>query len=824
MELVCDTLPEEVSLRDLGERRLRDLTRSEHIFQVSTPSLPSEFPPLRTLDARPNNLRAQPNALIGREREIADVQELLHRTSVRLVTLTGPGGVGKTRLALQVASELLDEFAHGVWFVNLAPISDPKLVIPAITQALGVQERGSQPLAESLKAYLHEKQLLLLLDNFEQVLEAAPLVAELLSMAPQVKVLTTSRAVLHLSGEHEIVVPPLVLPERQVVADVVRLSQYEAVRLFIERACAVKQDFQVTNANAPAVAEICYRLDGLPLAIELAAARVKLFSPEALLPRLSRRLSILTSGPRDLPARQQTIRNTLDWSYQLLDEGEQTLFARLGVFAGGCTVEAAEAVGIIDRDLPGGVTAGIASLLDKSLLHPIESVDGEPRVTMLETIREYALERLTASGTEEIVREQYAQYYLALAEAAGLELRGPQQLAWFNRLDAEYDNLCAAMRWCGESGNAEQLGRISGALLWFWSFHGHRIEGLRWLELSLNRKNTLPTPVRAKVLLGAGWIAALQGNYVRTEAWCTESLALYRELDDLPGITLAVIALGWAAFPQGDGARTIAAYHEQLAMCRGQAYQRGIADLLIPLAHILSRLGELTAARAYFEESLILQRELGDRWAMAEVLQGLGTVARQQGDTTRAMPLLEEGLALYREFGDTAGVSDALNGLGQVAYLQGDYEQAASYFEKSLSLRREQGDSRGAGAILDNLGQTALAQGDIVRAKALLVESLSLFHAQYKEGISWVLQHLGDVAGAAGQLERSARLWGAAEVLREAIGSQLENMDQINSGRIAPIVRAQLGEDAFVAAWTAGRALPLEQAIAFALDEIDTSS
>jgi len=482
--LACDHLPPEMELRDLGTHRLKDLSRPEQIFQLVAPDLPADFPPLRSLDRRASNLPAQPTALIGREREVAAVCQLLRRADVRLLTLSGPGGVGKTRLALQVAAEMLDEFAHGASFVALAPISDPGLVVSTIVQTLGLREVSGQPLLDMLKAYLHPKQRLLLLDNFEQLLAAAPLLADLLTACPQLKLLVTSRAVLHLSGEQAFPVPPLTLPELQQLppaeADLVTsVSQYEAVRLFIARAQAVKPDFQVTTANAPAVAEICYRLDGLPLAIELAAAWVRLFPPQALLARLSSPLTLLTGGGRDLPERQQTLRQTLDWSYNLLDAGEQILFARLGVFAGGCTLEAAEAVCKWAGDLSVEVLDGLASLMDKSLLQQEEGRDGEPRFTMLETIREYAREQLERSGELDNVQQQHAAYYLALAEQAA------------DRLAIEHDNFRAALQW-GLEHDADAGLHLAGTLPVYWQRRGDLTEGRSWLQALLDRVAALP--------------------------------------------------------------------------------------------------------------------------------------------------------------------------------------------------------------------------------------------------------------------------------------------------------------------------------------------
>ncbi|HEV2583682.1 MAG TPA: AAA family ATPase, partial [Ktedonobacteraceae bacterium] len=432
-DLVEHNLPGGVSLQDLGAHRLKDLQHPSHLFQLVMVGLPADFPPPKTLDSHPNNLPIQPTSLIGREKEVATVQHLLRREDVRMLTLTGPGGTGKTRLGLQVAAEASERFVDGVFFVNLAPISDPALVVPTIAQTLELKETGEQPLLDLLKTSLREKQLLLLLDNFEQVVSAASQVADLLAACPKLKIVVTSRMVLYVRAEHEFAVPPLALPDPTRLPDLVALSQYDAIALFIQRAQAVKADFQVTNANAPAVAEICARLDGLPLAIELAAARSKLFSPQALLPRLDSRLKLLVGGARDLPMRQQTLRGTIAWSYDLLEEAEKILFRRLSVFVGGCTLEAAEAVCNSNGDLEIDVLDTIVRLVDKSLLRQEAEIDGEPRLLMLETIREYGLEALAVNGETEDTRYAHAQYYMALAEEAEQGLDGPKQVMWLER-------------------------------------------------------------------------------------------------------------------------------------------------------------------------------------------------------------------------------------------------------------------------------------------------------------------------------------------------------------------------------------------------------
>jgi predicted ATPase len=429
-ELVCDQLPPNVEIRDLGEYRLSGLTHSEHIFQLVVSDLLADFPPLTTLDRYPNNLPAQSTPLIGRTREVAALRDLILREDVRLVTLTGPGGIGKTRLAVHVAAELIDHFSSGIFYITLATISEPTLVITAIAQTLDVREATDETLFFSLKAYLRDKRMLLLLDNFEQVLAAAPMLAELLEAAPWLKIIVTSRVTLHLSGEHTFAVPPLEVPNLRQLPVLTLLSEYKAVRLFIERAQAVKADFAVTNESAPAVAEICHRLDGLPLAIELAAARSKLLIPQALLARLSSRLKLLTSGARDRPARQQTLRNTIAWSYDLLEPEEQTLFARLAVFVGGWTLEAAEAVCNANEDLPIDILDGLQSLLDKSMLQPAEAAGVESGFVMPETLREYALEQLEVSGEAETLRRQHAVLCsVGGSSGAGLVRARPGHLA-----------------------------------------------------------------------------------------------------------------------------------------------------------------------------------------------------------------------------------------------------------------------------------------------------------------------------------------------------------------------------------------------------------
>ena len=548
-EMVRDQLPAGMSLADLGEHRLKDLFRPERVFQLVSLDLPSEFPPLRTLDTYRNNLPLQPTPLVGREEEVAEVRDLLRGEATRLLTLTGPGGIGKTRLALQAAADLLDDFPDGTFFAPLATLTEAELFLPAVAETLGVRETGEQPLDESLKDYLSERQLLLMLDNFEQVLGAAPAVTELFAGAPGLKVLATSRAPLGLYGEHEFPVPPLSMPDLKRPPPLERLTQYEAVRLFVERARALKPDFEVNNESAPAVAEICVRLDGLPLAIELAAARIKMLPPKAMLQRLGNRLKLLTGGARDLPERQRTLRATIEWSHALLDEGEQLLFRRLAVFSGGRTLEAIEAICDAEGDLPVDTFEGVSSLLDKSLLGQEEGPGGEPRFVMLETVHEFAREKLQGSGEAEQIKRAHAQYFLTLAEEAHPELLGANQLQWLEKLEAEHDNMRAALSWALERKEAEVALRLGGALFWFWSVRGYYSEGRRWLEEGQAMEGRGSPESRAMALAGAGALASQQGDLDRAQEACEEGLELLehqaREASEAKLCLLA--GLGWVA-------------------------------------------------------------------------------------------------------------------------------------------------------------------------------------------------------------------------------------------------------------------------------------
>jgi predicted ATPase/serine/threonine protein kinase/DNA-binding CsgD family transcriptional regulator len=768
------------------------------------------------------HLPIQPNPLIGREQEVAAIQRLLSRQEVRLLALTGPGGTGKTRLGLQVAAELSDRFPDGVYFVNLAPISDPALVVPTIAQTLGVKESAEQPLLDLLSAFLREKQLLLLLDNFEQVVSAAVQVAELLATCPKLKGIVTSRAVLHVRWEQEFAVPPLSMPDPKHLPDLVTLSQYEAVALFIQRAQAARPEFQLTNANAAAVAEICVRLDGLPLAIELAAARIKVLSPQALLARLGQRLTVLTSGARDVPVRQQTLRNTITWSYDLLEAAEQQLFRRLSVFGGGWTLGAAEALyAALDdgsNDGAGGLLDRITSLLDNSLLYRMDSEGNEPRFAMLETLREYAFESLAASQELNAARQAHAAYYLRLVEAE-LEREEGRQREKLELLEQEHDNLRAALRFTleqAEAGRDSAMALHLGSVLTpFWLMRGHWSEGRAFLERALTKREGVGGTVLAKALVATGKLAFQQGDYERAELLAEESLALFREIGDTRGSTPALEILGVLAWNRGKLSSAQALLQEALALYKQTSDKQATVNLLVDLAWLARGQGEYTRARVLCEECLTLSSDLGDtRGAANAQLLMAQMLFDTQATPTLVRTQAEDVLALYRQVDDKEGIAACFHLLGQIILLQDETEEARSWFEQSVALHKELGHQAGLAWAVSGLARVAFAQGDYIVARNRYEESLARAKAMDdQELLVSCMEGMAMVVSAQGEPAWAARLWGAAEVLRKTIGEPLSPVEHAFYERAIMDARRRLGERAFEAGWVQGRTMTPDQAL-----------
>jgi predicted ATPase/class 3 adenylate cyclase len=778
--LVERDLPKGSSLRDQGLHRLKDLAQPEHIFQLVTPGLPDDFPQLRSLDAFPNNLPRQLTSFVGREREMMDVKNLLSTSP--LLTLTGSSGSGKTRLALQVGAELVETFRDGVWLVALEVVSDQLMVPRAIASAVGVHEDLSfvaRPLSDVLVDSLKEKSLLLIVDNCEHVLSASAEIATLLLRScPDVRILATSQERLGVGGERVYQVSSLSIPSPQQPPTAERLAQYEAVRLFTERAALSQPRFTLTAGNAPAVAQVVQQLEGIPLAIELAAARVKVMSVDQIAARLNERFRLLTVGPRTDAPRHQTLRAALDWSYDLLSEAEQGLLRRLAVFAGSFDLEAVEA---ICGDQAGADILDLLSRLVEKSLVMFDEQDATARYRLLETVRLYGQEMLTAAGEEPAVRARHRDWYLIMAERAEPALAGPEQKDWLDRLELEHDNFRAALRW-SLSGDDETgpLLRLAGALWRFWEIRGHWIEGRKWLETTLAKTAGVEGPSRIKVLSGAANLAFDQGDFPRAHALGEGTLALSQKVGDKQGTVVCLNLLG-------------------LEACSIENFGR---------------------ARELGAESLRLSQELGDTMGIAGGLAILGLVARGEGDTTKAIEQLTQSLQHFRALGDRLRSSLVLLNLGLVVREQGDLNQARVLFEESLDLFKTLGDRWGVAFSQSNLGILAWTQHEHERAADLYKESLVLRRElKDKRGIATSLVGLAAVATRQEHFERAATLFGAAEALRESIEVALPPFIRGEYDNLIASVRSKLPSAIYEKARSRGRALDQDQAIDYALKD-----
>jgi len=761
------------------------------------------------------NLPEQLTSFVGRRRELVEIMHLLERT--RLLMLTGVGGTGKTRLALRVAAEVLDRYPDGVWLVDLAPLADSTLVPYAVAAATGVRAEPGQPLVATLLAALRARQLLLVIDNCEHLLDACAHLADgLLRACPRVRILATSRQALGIVGEVSRHVPSLAVPAEGHLPPIESLTAYEAIQLFVDRALMVRPSFTVSNQNAPAVAQVCKRLDGIPLALELAAARLRVLSVDQIAQRLDDRFRLLTGGSRTALPRQQTLRATLEWSHALLTEPERILFRRLAVFAGSFDLAAAAAVGdlVDDLDL-------LTQLVDKSLV-VVEEAE-ETRYRLLETVRQYGREQLDQSGEAGAVRARYRAWYRALAERAEPELSGPRQCHWLDRLECDHDNLRSVLEGSAAdpSGLEEGL-RMAAALLRLWIVRGYLGEGRHLLAPLLATAAASPslrqTMARMGGIYAASFAALFQGDYAASGSLSEEWLALARDLGDERGIWLANDMLARTIMNLVDYSRAAVLFTGELAATRKQGYRFGICSALVGLG-VLARLqGDHERAVGFCEECLALSREAGDLWFIGQALSNLGLVRYQQGQYGVARTHFGEALEVRRALGDRPGIAWSLINLGDVAQAQGDGAAARARFEESLALLRDLGDRSGRADALASLGRVVLARRDFAAARACYMESLALRRdLGHRLAMPAMLEDLAGLSAARERHARALTLYGAAAALRDVLGAPRSSADRARIERWVGPAWAVLGDVAAAQAWAAGQAMTLEQAIVYAM-------
>ena len=846
-ELVRDYLLEGTELRDMGEWQLKDITCPEHIYQLMVPGLPSEFSPLRMMDALRSNLPAQLTSFIGRKKEIVAIKQLIANN--RLTTLVGPGGTGKTRLSLEIGADLLNAFPDGVWFIELAPLTDPALVPQGAATALGLREEPERPLMETLSSYLRPKAALLILDNCEHLVEASARFAEtLLQVCPNLRILASSREALSIPGEMPYRVPSLSVPDAQHLPVLEGFAQYEALRLFVERAQAALPGFTLTDRDIPFVTEICARLDGIPLAIELAAVRVKILKVEQIAERLSDRFRLLTGGSRTALPRQQTLRALIDWSYDMLSPSESAVLRRISVFAGGWTLEAAEEVcksevrnmkdeersketsndGFLhpsDFILPPSIILHtydvfdlLAQLVNKSLVVADADADerAETRYHLLETVRQYAREKLAEAGEGMEARDAHLKYFLDFVERVEPQGHGPQVAECLERLETELDNLRAALEWSLARDALSGL-RLLNALGWFWEESGHLRDGLYWLEQFLSHPQTQsPSALRARAL-------SIQGVLGGSHASFDESLAFYRELADEQGLAFCLLYLGRLVF-QEDNEQAQRLLKESLALYRKLGDRLGMSEALNHLGVIATDMKDYALARTYLEEALSICREIKYVAGLTRTLANLGHLALKQDDYPVARRLLEESLAIENGISKSGAIIYSLLLLGELSLREGDYAQAGAYYERSLTVAQKAGISPWAPLkwIPVHLGYIALRQGDIALAKKHFKESLQGFKdTNITIGIVYTLEGQASIAVLQAQYVRAAQLFGWADGMRETLENARPVIEQTSVDHDLATIHAQMDEAGFTAAQTAGRAMSLNEGITYALETTD---
>lgn len=818
-ELVRDSLPSNGELMDMGERRLKDLQRPERLYQLSASGLPATFPPLKTLDSYPNNLPVQLTTFIGREQEIAEVKQELQVH--RLVTLTGPGGAGKTRLSLEVGAACLEQYKNGVWFVELARLTDPSRIISAVLSAFGIHEKENDILF--LANYIGTQSLLLILDNCEHLVEECARLADRLSSScPNLRMLASSREAFSIAGEQPYHVPSLPFPDPKKLPAMEEIANCEAVQLFVERVKTYFPSFSVTDRNASSITQICCRLDGIPLALELAAARVKVMSVEQLASRLGDVFNLLTNGSRNALPRQQTLRALIEWSYDLLTESEKLLFRRLAVFSGGWSLEAAES--ICGMEATDYVLENLARLVDKSLVNK-EELDGEARFRMLETIRQYAEFKMFASEEVEEVRNRHRDWFMQLAETAEPKLRTGEQLVWLNRLETEHDNLRAAMQWSIEQKHVEQALRIPSALAYFWEIHGHAEEGRNWFHQAIRLE--APNPERNYQY---AWATAVSGllslSYFLPDAknyksQAEEALDIFRERTDLFRAGRILHYLAVISSFAGDIETALSTLREELNYQQTAGNPWGVGECFHCMAHLIEEQGKIEESHTLYHKSVELIKQTGDRWSLYHPVGDIGRLAAYQGDMKTALAVFQENLYRFQELGSREGISSTYSELGKLYYSRGEYQQAVECFQEAIALDEKSGNlAMNSLWPRAHLAYTILQQGDILKARATFKDSFrGMQKADSLIGIVFVTEGLASLNVHEAEFERAARLFAWADSIRNKIDNHRPPPEQASVEKDLAVIRSQLDDTECARFSTEGRAMTVEQAIALALEE-----
>ncbi len=813
-EIKRDIVSEEISFRDLGNRRLKDLIQPMNLFQVISADIPADFPPLKTLDARPNNLRVQLTSFIGREKEMKEIKKLLSDT--RLLTLLGPGGTGKTRLSLQVSADLIDEFANGVYISELATISDPAFILQNVIDSLQVKEEPGRSLYETLTDYLREKEMLIILDNCEHLInECSDLAEKLLQNCPGIKIIATSREALNCSGEQTYRLPSLTVPDKSIVNTPEQLTQFESVRLFIERALSVNHNFRVNNANAPALAGICSRLDGIPLAIELAAARTKVLSVEKIYERLDNRFNFLTGGSRTALPRQQTLKALIDWSYDLLSEKEKKLWSRLSVFKDGWTLESAEVICSDELLTEGEILDLLSQLVEKSIIIYNEVKE---RYSILETIKQYGEEKLKESDETEKFYLKHLDHFTELTSMSKFKLSGKTNLEYLDKMETEHNNFISAIEWSVHNGKKEKGSLIASELGHFWITRGHYLTGLKLLQSLLNDVSGINKNTISKLLNVAGNLNIVQGKYEKAMAYYERGLSLSREIQNKNEIAISLIGIGNTEAETGNFEKAQSYFEESLKVSRDCNFYSGITFSLNNLGNVALIQGNFKLAEKYTKESLEMNRKSQNKHDIAFSLDTMGNIMTEKGNLELAQEYLEESLKITREIGDKSGIAYSLMNLSGISNRNGNQEQALSYLEESLRLRIELDDKTGIAYSLFSIGSIFFEQKKYEQAREYYKESLIIRTAlRDKLGIAYSLLSFSLIFNYDEKLISSVKILGAAETVIKSTGIEVKNTEFRLQSQLIKELHKKLSEEEFNKYFEEGKNLTLDEACQLAI-------